>query len=185
MSKQDFKFLEGKDSPATDVLKEISRAVNALLNVRKDIDQLEEQLKVIKKDEVQLSQEEVPNLLLERGLTSITLESGEKIEISEDLHASLSKDPTKRKIVLKWLVKNGGAGMIKEELTVEEPEKSLLDYLVEEEIPFAKIFDVHHSSLRAFLKSKLGITKGSLQEIEIGDIPKEANIFVFKKTKIK
>jgi len=183
--KQDFKFLEGKDSPATDVLKEISTAVNILIDIRKDIDHMEDQLKDLKKDETQLSQEDVPNLLLERGLTSITLESGEKIEISEDLHTSLPKDPIKRKVVLRWLINNGGSGMIKEEVKIEEPEKSLIDYLIEEDIPFERIHDIHNSTLRAFFKSKLGISKGSLQEIEIGDIPKEASIFVFKKTKIK
>jgi len=185
MSNQDFKFLEGKDSPATDVLKEISRAVNSLIDVRKDIDHMEEQLKLLKKDEVQLSQEEVPNLLLERGLTSITLESGEKIEIGDDLHTSLPKDPINRKIVLRWLINNGGSGMIREELKIEEPEKSLITYLLKQDIPFERVRDIHNATLRAFFKSKLGMTKGSLQEVEVGDIPKEANVFVFKKTKIK
>jgi len=182
---KDLDFLEPNDTMERDVLTDLSHLAQELVTTRKDINLIEESLKLAKELERKLSQEDIPNLLLQRGLMSITLDTGEKIEVAEDVTASLPKDFIKRKIVLRWLIKNGGGPLIKEELRVEEPEKALMQYLEEMDIPYENIRDVHHSTFKAFFRSKLGITKGSLQEIEVGDVPKEVNLFVFKKTKIK
>ena len=185
MVKEDTSFLEGEKENGLDILEELSNYADAVVNIHKDISETEELIKGMKKEERKLSEEDIPNLMLSKGLTSISLESGETIVVTEDLTAALPKDPTNRKIVLKWLIDNGGSGMIKEEINIEEPEKLLLTYLIDNRIPFDKIFNVHHATLKSFLKSKLGITKGSLQEVELGDIPKEVNVFVYRKTKIK
>jgi len=168
-----------------DSLTEIAETAKRLIAVRKDIAMMEINLETLKKKEKALSQETMPDLLLEHGLTSITLETGEKITITEEVYSTLAKDPIKRRFVLKWIVKNGGAAIIKKLCTVEEPEKVLIDFLNEMDIPYDATQDIHHSTLRAWWRSKLGITKGSLQEIEVGDIPKEASVFIYKKTKIK
>ena len=177
-------FLE--DQEEMDSMEELSILVVALIGKRKSIDMLEEQLKNEKEMEKKLSQEEIPSVLLEKGVTSITLESGEKVTIIEDIFITVPKeDRAKRSIVLKWLIKIGGENLIKKEMKIEEPEEHIIQYLRKNKIPYVNSQTVHAGSLKAFLKGKLGITKGSLQEIEVGEVPKEANLFVFNKTKIK
>jgi len=180
-------FLENvRDIQDEDSLRQVSRYAFELSSLRKRIDLAEEKLKELKKEELKLSNEEIPDLLLSMGLTSISLDSGEKITIEENLHVSLpKKDLAKKRIVLIWIIENGGADMIKKELIIDEPEKKIIDYLKETHIPFKQQQGIHPSTLKAFFKSKLGITKGSLQEIEVGDVPEEANLYVYKETKIK
>ena len=181
---EDMGFLV-EEEVTEDVLSTIAKQAQLLLDMRKDIVMMEESLAMLQKEEKVLSQEDIPALLLEQGVTSITLETGEKIEVVEEVYATLVKDPFKRNKVLRWIAENGGAAMIKKELVVEEPENSILDFLNEKEIPYKTTKGVHHSTLRAWWRSKLGMAKGSLQEIELGDITKEASVFIYKKTKIK
>ena len=180
----DLNYLEEKDEDI-DSLEELAVLVEKLVAKRKNIEFLEEQLTVAKKFERLLSQEEIPSLLLKNNLTSITLESGEQITIIENLRVSLPKNSLNRSVVLKWLIENGGENMIKKELVIDEPEEHIKQYLKKCGVPFIASQDIHAQTLKAFFKSKLGIAKGSLQEIEISDVPKEANLFVFKETKIK
>ncbi len=180
----DTSFMEGKEK-GDDILVELSGKVTSLIQKRKDISFAEEKLKEIIRQERILSREEIPQLLLSRGLSSITLETGEKIDIIEKFTAVIPKDETKRSLVLKWLIKNGGDNLIVQELKIEEPELSLFEYLQEEGIPFFNEHKVNTNSFKAFLNAKLGLKKGSLQELEINDIPKEVNPFIYKETKIK
>ena len=168
------------------VLKELSEKVTKLIQKRKDINFAEDKLKEIKKEEEELSRQAIPQLLLSCGLSSISLSSGEKIEIIEKLTVSIpKKDEENRKKVMKWLIKIGGANLIKQELKVEEPEQSIINFLQKEGIPFMNLHSVNARSFTAFLNAKLGMKKGSLQELELADIPKEVNPFVYKETKIK
>ena len=91
----------------------------------------------------------------------------------------------KRKTVLKWIIKNGGGSIIKRNLNIEEPGLGVLEFLVKHQIIFEDKKDINAGTLKAWFNSKLGISKNSLQEIEIGDVPKEAGLFVYKETKIK
>ena len=181
----DTSFLEGEQK-VDDILAELSERVASLIQKRKDIDFAEEKLKEMNVQEKELSQESIPQLLFSCGLSSISLTTGEKIEVIEKLTASIPKRNEENKgKVLKWLIENGGANLIKQELKIEEPEKLIVDFLQKQGIPFSNLPSVNANSFKAFLNAKLGLKKGSLQEIELGDIPKEANPYVYKETKIK
>lgn len=180
----DMSFLESLKPDVIDILKELGNKLNKLLKTRHEIGFIEEKLKEMKKEERELSGEEIPNLLLGRGLSSIKLETGERVEILEKLAVSVPKDRTKRSIIFTWLVENGGNYLIKKELKVEEPEDSIIEYLKFHGIPFTNELGMNTNSLKAFLNDKLGMKKGSLQVIEISDIPKEINPFIFRETKI-
>ena len=180
----DTSFMEGQEK-IDDILLELGQKVESLIKKRKDISFIEDQLKEMTESERVLSREEIPQLLLSRGLSSITLQTGEKIDIIEKLTAAIPKDSVKRSLVLKWLINNGGDNLITQELKIEEPELKLIEYLQEEGIPFFNNHVVNTNSFKAFLNAKLGLKKGSLQELEIADIPKEANPFIYRETKIK
>ena len=175
---------ENEEGEVQDLLKRVTALAQKLVDTRHDISLLETQKKDLEKLEKKLSQEEIPSLLLQQGLTSIELEGGVTISVREDIFVTIPKDPEKQKEAFTWLIQNGGLGMIKEQTIIEEPEKEIIDFLKERRVPFEQNKTVHAMTLKSFFKSKLGITKGSLQEIEIGDVPKCLNLFIYKKTKI-
>lgn len=179
----DMGFLEKENSID---LKLIGEKCQVLKEKQKSIDMLKMQLEQATKEERNLSREEIPNLLLQAGLTSVSLETGEVIKIQENLSVSLpKKDLIKRNKVLTFIINNGGANIIKRKVTVEEPELLILNFLKENKIPFDDKKDIHASTLKAWFKNKLGMSKASLQELELQDIPGEAGIFVYNETKIK
>jgi len=182
-----FDFLENiETSTPEDDLKKLSKLSIFLKEKRKIISQLEMQLAEAKENERQLSQEEIPMLLLKNNITSVNLEDGSEVSIQEKIRVSLpKKDVMKRITIMKWIIENGGANIIKRELKIEEPEKGVIDFLKENNVFFEDKKDIHASTLKAWFSSKLGMSKNSLQEIEIGDVPIEANLFIFKETKIK
>lgn len=183
----DLSFLE--DTPVQSEegdLKLLSEYVSALKEKRQKIDFLEDQLKALKEEERKMSREVIPDFLLSKNLETIGLATGETVQIQKELSVALpKKDILKRKIVLNWIIENGGAGIIKEVLSVEEPETVVFNFLEENGIPFSHDKDIHHSTLKAWFKEQLGMKKGQLQKIEVGDVPTEANLFIYNETKIK
>lgn len=167
-------------------LKILAKLCDNLKKGRKTIAYLEDQLRVAKEFEKKLSQEEIPNLLLSKGISSLSLDDGLTVSINESIKVSLpKKDLIKRANILKWIIENGGANIIKRELTIEEPSIQTISILKKNAVLFEDKKNIHASTLKAWFKSKLGMSKNSLQEIEIGDVPKEANLFLYKETKIK
>ena len=177
-------FLENQE-PTEDILSQLGDKVKDLVAKRKDIAFLDDKIKEAKKEEKVLSSESIPDLLFSCGLSSINLDTGEKITVIEKLTVSMpKKDTVKRQIIFKWLIEIGGKYLIKKELKIEEPEKHVITYLRDKGIPFENVLAVNTNSLRAFLSDKLGMKKGSLQTLEIQDVPREANPFIYKETKL-
>ena len=181
----DTSFLDDVDQGIDDILAELGSKVKSLLDKRQEIAFMEDKLKEAKKEEATLSGEEIPQLLLSRGISEIKLDTGEKVEVVEKLAASMPKDPKKRQAIFTWLAENRGSHLIKQELKVEEPEAHIIAYLRGKGIPFDNEMSVNTNSFKAFLSAELGMKKGSLQSIELADIPREANPYVFKRTNIK
>lgn len=183
----DMGFLkENENGTDLSTIRELGDKCKILIESRKDIERAKFELSKLEEKERTLSREEIPNLLLQTGLTEIKLESGEKVMIQEKLACSLPKrDLEKRNNVLKFIIENGGGHIIKRNLIIEDPEQLILDFLNENKIPFENKKDIHSSTLRAWFSDKLGLKKNSLQELELQDIPKEANVFVYNETKIK
>lgn len=182
---EDLSFLETPAEVTDDVLKELSGKIESLQGVRQELDFLEEQMKELQKRERALSMEEIPELLLSRGLSEVKLESGAKVAIKENLSANVPKNPLARNKVLRWLQEHNGEDLIKQELKVEEPELHVIEYLKTKGVVFSNELNVNTNSFKAFLREQLGMKKGSLQRIEIGDIPKEASPYVYRDTIIK
>lgn len=178
-------FLEKEAEENAEVLDEIVTACKQLTETRETIAFLQAQLETQKKIEEELSSETIPNLLLAQGLLSIELDTGDKVRIDEKLYASVPKDPKNKRIVVNWLIKQNGQYLIKREVSIEEPEKWILDLLNEKDVPHAERHTINTNSFKAFIRAKLGLKKGSLQEIELSDIPREANTFIRKETIIK
>ncbi len=181
----DLDFME--DAPVTgdNDLKQLSNLVKVLSEKRREVSLLEDQLKQLKGEERKLSEEEIPEFMQTKGLSALTTEDGFKVSIKEDLKAYLPKDPIKRSTALRWIVGNGGESIIKDKVEIEEPEQLLETFLKENGIPYKHLRDVHNRTLVAYMKGLLGISKGSLQTVEISEIPVELGAYMYKKTTIK
>lgn len=173
-----------KDESAT-ALEEVMRYVNVMQTLEHDIQSLEDQLKekVLLYEEV--SERTLPAMLAENGLDELKLANGKKLSVSEDVYVSVPKNDIGRKIVLKWLSDNGADDLIKENMIIEEPPEELKTFISMRGINYSQDRTVNTNSLKAWFKRKLGMARGSIQEIQLTDVPKEANLFVERRAKIR
>lgn len=162
-------------------LKNLSDLCTALKDKRSEIEMLENLLKQSKEEERILSEEQIPLLLDEIGLESVSLSSGEKITIKNDLFVKIPEE--NKEACFDWLTKTGNEAIIKADVSCsfgkgefEEAEKVFLKLF--EKYPQSSIKKgVHPSTLKAFLKRR--------QENE-SDVPFELfGAHFVRKTEIK
>ena len=78
----------------------ISAKCTELQETEKEIADLEEQLKKKKKDSLFLSEETIPNLMTEAGVSSLDLADGTSVKITPFYGARISKD--RQEEAFKW-----------------------------------------------------------------------------------
>lgn len=166
-------------------LGQVMAPIQRLIELRKTIAEKEDELSDLNAQERLLSREEIPAILLQHGLSSLDLANGLRVTIKEELDVSLPKNEEGRKIVLKWLSEKGGADLIKDSLTMTDPDQDIRDILADRGIIFEERKDVNTMSFKAWFRRALGMTKGSIASVAITDVPAEANLFLYKKTEIK
>jgi hypothetical protein len=155
---------------ATDKMVELQNAL-ALLELKK---------KELSAYEVKLRTIVIPNLLLKYRMDSISLTGYGKIDIKEGLNVSVPEDESKRKVVFKFLVDNGGGALIKETLTVESAPESVKKVLQDSAVPFEETMKVNGNSFKSWAKEVLGMKKGFIQSIKQEDFPKESGLYVYR-----
>jgi hypothetical protein len=159
----------------------VSNLANKQLKLATELKQLEVDLKS-KKEELRLtSEQELPDAMQAAGLTQIVLSTGEKISINEFYNAHISK--ANQEIAYQWLIKNGHAGLIKNEVLLKfdrgEDEKvaQTVSALQARGLSPNLRQSVHPSTLKAFVKEQF--TSGN-------DIPTEPfGIYIGTKAIIK
>ncbi len=182
----DLDFLDEQQSLDREAMTTLQTKMKLLTDVRERISNVETELAGLKKMERKISREDVPGFLNQYGISSLKLANGKTVEIKEDLQLSVPKtDPAKRRTVMQFLRQNGGGGLIKDTLTMEDPTVSVLEKLDKEEVAYKRSQDVNVSSLKAFARGLLGLKKNTMASKDIGDFPKEINLFVYSETKIK
>jgi len=136
----------------------VSALANKQLEIAAEVAKLDAELKA-KKEELRLtSEQELPDAMQAVGLTEITLSSGEKISIKEFYNAHISK--ANQPIAYKWLLKNGHAGLIKNEVLLKFDRGE--DERVEQTVSALQARglspdvrqSVHPSTLKAFVKEQ-------------------------------
>lgn len=178
-------FLDNVRESHTD-LEKLELMCTTLTDIRGEIEKAEAVVKDLKKRENKLSEFDIPDFLLTKGISSLSLDNGRKVDVKQDIKISISKtDPDKKKIVLDFLKQNGGEDIIKDILTINSPEETIKQFLIENNVPFSNEDTVHAQTLKAFFNDLLGLKKNSIPKVNIEDIPKEANLYIYKKTIIK
>ena len=85
--------------------------VTQLYEAEADVARLDDELKAAKKRVVNISEEQLPEMLQDMGLEEGTVEGGLSIAIEEKVHASPKKD--NREKVYDWLEEHGHGGLVK------------------------------------------------------------------------
>ena len=178
-------FLDDFKDESTSALQEVMQYVDTLDTLDEDIASLEEQLTEKRSLYDEISKLTLPTLLAQNGLDELKLSNGKKLRIKEDVFVAVPKNEKGRKVALAWLSSQGGADLIKENVTVEEPTDDFKNYLRVNNFTFEDITAVNTNSLKAWFKRKLGMTKGSIQELDLNEVPKEMNLFIERKAEIK
>jgi len=177
-------FLTGKEEIGDNILSELQGKVDHLLKVEAEIKDAEDALKILKKEQLRFSGEEIPTLLSQYGLSEIKLDTGQKIIVKEDLSVTV-KDSF---LYHKFLRKRSHDDIIKTvfefgKLEHDDYEK-VANAIDGTGIDYNASDKVHAQTTKKYFKELIGMGD-SVPEMTLGDLPKWVSAFVFKKTKIK
>lgn len=126
--------------------------------------------------------EELPELLMEAGMTELTTADGTKVELRQSVNASISE--LNRPAAHEWLVKNGFSGLIRSEVNVsfERGQSEVAQEFAAQAVEIcsgevALVDKVHPATLKAFVR----------EQLEAGrEVPMDLfGVFVFKEANIK
>lgn len=140
-------------------LERIVKLAEILVQQQTMFKELEQRTKDAKAAMLQTEREDLPMLMAEAGLQEIKLSDGSIVRITEDCDAKIT-DRT-REGALSWLVDNGFGGLVKTQVSVafgrgmREEASEVRDRLAEQYEGVELKEDVHHSTLKAFVKEQL------------------------------
>ena len=137
-------------------------SVAALARTIRDKEQLvsdlEQTLKEVKKQLIKLTDEEMPSMLAEIGMSSFALDDGSTVEVKQTYGASILVD--KRPEAYEWLRDNGYDDIIKNTVACqfgrgEDDQASAFAAFAQQQgyVPDQKT-EVHPQTLRAFVKER-------------------------------
>ena len=139
-------------------LKGVAQLAQKISHQEATVAELEAKLRQAKKDLYKMSDEELPNMLAEMGVSSFKLQDGSQVEIKKTYGASIPVD--KREEAYSWLRQNGFGDMVKNIVSVnfgmgEDQQASDFKSKVEEQGLSPKQEEsVHSSTLRAWVKEQ-------------------------------
>jgi hypothetical protein len=143
-------------TPVDDVsLKALSQKCRRLEAIQTEIDQQEQNIKALKEKQRKLSEEEIPSFLQEKGLTSIRLNNGTEVSVSEVILPGVLVD--NRPFCYQWLRDNGFGDLIKNTVSVnfgmgeDEDAINLKKQIEELGLVCAEKESVHYQTLKAFV----------------------------------
>jgi len=137
----------------------LSRKYSEAEEILSRIEQHEEQIKQLKDKYKTVTEEEMPAMLTELGVSSITLPSGEVVAISTELHCGIPA--ASKEAAYEWLREHNHGDLIKNEIVVkfgrsEDNMVGAVKKLAEElGLKFDEKSSVHSMTLKAFIKEQM------------------------------
>lgn len=126
------------------------------------------------------SRSTMPDIFKMNGITTLTLDDGQKVSVVTKTSASMKKSEEAKRSVCDWLEKQGVGHMVKRKCIVPD---SCIEVLKEYNIMFEEDVSVNTNSLKAFLISALG-QKESPATITLQDIPDGINFYQWDEMEI-
>lgn len=165
---EDYSYLDtGIVEEDKGILKNLSTMGEKLKELRLAMLEAQEAAETAKKAYEHYANVIIPQEMFSAGVDSIGLASGGSLRIKRNFYCQPNKNEADRKIIVDWLRANGGGHLVKHDATVSPDD---MDKLSENGIPFVENTNVNTTSLKAFLKDKIGATTG-VQQITPEDIP--------------
>ena len=160
-------------------LKALADKCKQLEFAEQEVAELEDSLKEKKEAARKLSEEDIPLFLAEKGLSSITLDNGTEVKISEEIRPGVKV--ADRPFCYAWLRDNGYGDIIKNNVSVsfgmgEDAQAIKLKAAIEDlGMAGTEKEDVHYQTMKAFVteQHKKGVS-----------LPDEFGVYVANKTKL-
>ena len=171
----------------TDSLLTITALAEEWKQRKAEYTQLEQLAKEAKKLFNKVSQEDIPNAMMEVGLSELKLADGQKISFKEDVSCSI-KDYNK---LDEFLTERGEDGMMKITLEVGKVPKNILRMILKD---LAETYDisampkqfVHPATMAAYIRRLCGINGKTVAEVAVADIDETMlSVYRYYKTTIK
>lgn len=147
------------ESLNTDGLRTVAEIARAVRQKEEELQNLELLAKKAKAELLKLTDEDLPNLILELGVREFTLEDGSKVELKTTYGAHIKVD--NRDEAFAWLKKAGHDDIIKNVTSCQfgrgEDDRAV-DFvkLAESQgLPVTQKRDVHPSTLKAFVRERV------------------------------
>ncbi len=178
---------EEEKTQQTDSLLTLTALSEDYLSLQKEWKDLEAQTKAAKKAFNKVSQEDIPNTMMEVGLSEIKLSDGKKVSFKEDVSCSI-KDYNK---LDDFLSKRGEEGMMKMTLDIGKVPKNILrliltDLMEKYDIQATPKQFVHPMTMASYIRRLCGINGKTVAEMNVAEIDdKMLSVFRFYKTTIK
>lgn len=131
----------------------------AIKNKEAEIEDLEVKLKKEKNALLKMTDEDLPTMLAELGLSSMTLEDGSNVTVKQTYGASIRVDDKPQ--AFEWLRDNGYDDIIKNQVTCvfgrgEDDQASAFQALaIQQGLAPEQKTDIHPQTLRAFIKERV------------------------------
>ena len=165
----------------TDEVKEISEACNKLTSQNQKVETIQKSLKEAEEEARRLSEEVIPTLMQQAGVSSIKLDNGTSVEVSPYYYAKISED--RKAEAFQWLRENNHGDLIKNNVSVsfgkgeDSNAVNLKSELEAKGLVVDQKQDVHWQTLRGFVKEQIEKNK---------TIPSETfGLYIANRTKIK
>jgi len=137
----------------------VAGMARAIRDKEAEVNELEQKLKNEKRALMKLTDEDLPTMLAEIGLTSMKLDDGSEVTIKPQYGANILVD--NRPAAYEWLRENGYDDIIKNTVACtfgrgEDDKASAFKSFAEKEGFFAEQnTGIHHTTLRAFVKERI------------------------------
>jgi hypothetical protein len=179
--------LTGQEIPDSSI-DSVAQLARKLWLAEKKVAELEAQFEEAKAEHLKLSQELVPDAMNELGMESLTLTNGYTIQISPFYSGSIppnegkTADPVRREKCFAWLRSKGFGSLIKTEVKVaagqgdEKFVERVTKLLAKAKIPFVQGDNVHHMTLKSFIREQAEAGSPPPQDLFNTHIGKKATI---------
>lgn len=167
MAENDLSYLENISTQDKGVLKNLSTMGEKLKELQLKMLETQAAAEQAKKEFEHYANVIIPQEMFSAGVDSIGLASGGSLRVKRNFYCQPNKNAEDRKIIVDWLRANGGGHLVKHDASVSAED---MEKLEKNGIPFIENTSVNTTSLKAFLKDKIGATTG-VQQIQVEDIP--------------
>lgn len=164
---ESFDYLNPINSADKGVLKNLSQMGEKLKELQLKMLETQTLAEQAKKEYEHYANVIIPQEMFSAGIDSIGLASGGSLKVKRNFYCQPNKNAEDRKRIVEWLRANGGGHLVKHDASVSAEDMGKLDA---QGIPYVENTSVNTTSLKAFLKDKIGATTG-IQQIQVEDIP--------------